>query len=277
MSKRKSSRWMRYLRNRSRADWFHAMYVATILVLVGIAGYGLQRAFVFAQTTEALALSNIQVTGERRVTASEILASAGYTPGTNTLGVSLREIREAVEKIHWVRHATVRRVWPNELVITVVEREQVALARIDGEIYQVDIDGAILAVDVWTNTNFPILDGLSMRGSQDGGNGNAFKVGIYLDIIEVLGGTSLSEVFISESGDVSVVPVDDPLIVDLGKTDHWNRWDLYQRLKPLIREDFPTALRIDLRFKDPVITQPENTDENGPVETIIWGDETKLL
>ena len=277
MSKRKPSRWMRYLRNRSRADWLHAMYVATILVLVGVAGFGLQRVFVFAQTSEALALSNIQVTGERRVTASEILASAGYSPGTYTLGVSLREIREAVEKIHWVRHATVRRVWPNELVITVVEREQVALARIDGEIYQVDIDGTIIPVDVWTNTNFPILDGLSFRGSQDGDNGNEVKVGIYLDLVEVLGETSLSEVHISESGDVSVVPVDDPLIVDLGKTDYWDRWDLYQRLKPLIREDFPTALRIDLRFKDPVITQPENIDENGPVERIIWGDETKLL
>lgn len=277
MSKRKPSRWMRYLQNRSRADWLHAMYVATILVLVGVAGFGLQRVFVFAQTSEALALSNIQVTGERRVTASEILASAGYSPGTYTLGVSLREIREAVEKIHWVRHATVRRVWPNELVITVVEREQVALARIDGEIYQVDIDGTIIPVDVWTNTNFPILDGLSFRGSQDGDNGNEVKVAIYLDLVEVLGETSLSEVHISESGDVSVVPVDDPLIVDLGKTDYWDRWDLYQRLKPLIREDFPTALRIDLRFKDPVITQPENIDENGPVERIIWGDETKLL
>lgn len=277
MSKKRPRRWVRYLRNKSRADWLHDMYVAGFLVVVAVVGFGLYWAVVFAHTTEALELSNIQVTGERRVTESDILASAGYVPGTNALGVSLPEIREAVEKIHWVRHATVRRVWPNELVITVVERAQVALARIDGEIYQVDIDGVLLAVDARTNTNFPILDGLVLSGGQKGIDDNAVKVGIYLDIVEVLGEGALSEVHISESGDVSVVPVDDPLIVDLGKTDHWNRWDLYQRLKPLIREDFPTALRIDLRFRDPVITEPENTDESDPAERIIWGEETNLL
>jgi hypothetical protein len=64
--------------------------------------------------------------------------------------------------------------------------------------------------------------------------------------------------------------------VDLGLADHRNRWEKYQSLKMQIREDYPTATRIDLRFRDQVIIQTERADD-APAERIIWGEETKLL
>ena len=40
-----------------------------------------------------------------------------------------------------MRYAIVQRVLPDEIIIKVVEREPIGLARIDGEIYQFDVDG----------------------------------------------------------------------------------------------------------------------------------------
>jgi cell division protein FtsQ len=232
------------------------------------------RAVGFAYSTDRLAIRNVQVRGESRVTESEILARAGFVPGTNALRVDLDQIREDVERLLWVRYAAVHRVWPNELVISVVEREPVGLARISGEIYQVDADGVILPVNAAASPSFPILDGLAVGDGEDAIQANAAKIEIYRETLSLLGEGGLSEVHVSGSGEVSVVPIDDPVVVDLGSTDHRIRWQKYLNLKNRIRDDYPTALRIDLRFKDQVIIQIEGRE---PAERILWGEETELL
>jgi cell division protein FtsQ len=274
MQKKRLSRWMRSFRRKSREELLRDLYLGLSVVVVLGLGWGIYLGLALAGNSESLEIRNIQVMGERRVTENEILARAGYTPGMNALEIDLGEIREAVEAILWVRHATVRRVWPNELVITVSERLPVALARIDGEIFQVDVDGMILPVDDLTNPDFPVLDGIQVSTGASGVARNAVKIGIYLDMLDVLGESQLSEVHVSETGDVSVVPVDDAVVVDLGLADHRSRWEKYLSLKARIREDYPTTLRIDLRFRDQVIIQ---TEESEPAERIIWDDETKLL
>jgi len=274
MANKRLARWVRSFGRKSPAELRRYLWYGISGALMLVCTYGVYRAVVYAYNTERLEIRNVQINGEHRVTENEILARAGFMPGTNVLEVDLDDVRMEIEQILWVRHAEVRRVWPNELAISVVEREPVALARISGEVYQVDADGVILPVDAAANTNFPILDGLGVAESENAAQGNAVKIGIYQDTLEALGQSGLSEVHVSDTGEVSVVPVDDPVVVDLGLAEHRRRWEKYQSLKTRIQTDYPTALRIDLRFRDQVIIQ---TEDDEPAERIIWGDETKLL
>ncbi len=238
-------------------------------MLLGL-GFGVYRTIIYAYETERLEVRSISVSGLHRVSENEILARVGYTPGTNVLRVNLEETRVAVEEILWVRHATIQRVWPNEIVISLVERHPVALARISSEIFQVDIEGVVLSPDALTESDAPILDGLHA----DDPGGNATKIQIYTEIVEAIGESYLSEVHVAESGEVSVVPTDHPIVIDLGLTSHRDRWEKYVGLSARIQEDFPDAFRVDLRFRDQIIIQ---TKENEPAGNIIWGDGTKLL
>ncbi len=262
------------------AAWLRRLSVAGVGVLALAAVLGSYRAAAWIQDTELLAIRHIQVTGERRITESEILARAGYAPGKRVFGVDLDETRRAVEAIPWVRHATIRRVWPDELAITVVERdaETLAPARIDGELHHADYDGVILPMDEWTIQDSPILDGLSAGRNQAEIARNAFKIGIYRDVLDLIGPGDLSEVHVSDGGEVSIVPIDEPLVVMLGATDHGSRWDKYRRSRTRILENYPAAERIDLRFRDQVIIRSEPSGEDGPAEGIPWGEEeTNLL
>jgi cell division protein FtsQ len=209
------------------------------------------------------------------VTESEILARIADVPGSNALAVRLDEIRASIEGLDWVRHATVHRVWPNELAISVVEREAVALARIDGMIFQADADGMILPLDPLADTDVPILDGLARPRTPEDAEANAVKIDRYRRLLEELDADELSEVHVSADGEVSIVPTDDPVVVELGADNLVSRWERYQALKERIHSDFPEATRIDLRFKDQVIIQVD--DEQEPAVPIIWGDGTKLL
>jgi cell division protein FtsQ len=239
------------------------------LILAAL-GWGAYQARSYAYRTPRLAVRSMMVSGLVRVSENDVLRRVGHTSGLSLFEVNLDEVRQGVEEIAWVQHATIQRVWPNEIVISVVERSPVALARIDGEIYQVDNEGVVLPPDSLIGTSFPILDGLL----SDDAEGNQRKIGIYKDTIETIGEQELSEVHVQDSGDVSVVPSNSPILVELGSSDLRVRWDRYVRLRARIREDYPSASRVDLRFQGQIVIQ---TRESQPAGRILWGDEKKLL
>jgi cell division protein FtsQ len=265
-----SAKWIRWLRKKSRSALLRYLYISLFALMLLSFGWGLYRVAKYTGTTERLEIRQVSVSGLDRVSKNEVLARAGYAPGANILRVSLDETRRAVEEILWVRHATVQRVWPDELVIVIVEREPIALGRIGGEIYQVDVDGVILSTDTRTDTSFPVLDGLRPGDIE----GNKRKIEAYRAALEAIGQSELSEVRVSDIGEISVVPIHNPVLIDLGSADHRARWEKYVQLRVRIREDYPRAFHIDLRFQDQVIIR---TEDNKPAGKIIWGEEKKLL
>ena len=58
--------------------------------------------------------------------------------------IDLDRVRALVESESWVKEATVRRKLPDGLFIHITERQAVAMAAIDTELYIVDREGVIL-------------------------------------------------------------------------------------------------------------------------------------
>jgi cell division protein FtsQ len=208
-------------------------------------------------------VKKLAVSGLKHVGENQIIAKAKFDVGTNVFKVNLEEIRERVEELPWVRHATVERVLPDQIIIKIIEREPIGLARINGEIYQFDSEGKILDPDPIRDSSFPVLDGLRA----DGGKDNLSKILMYKKVLEELGSNSLSQIHINSSGEVTVVSSSDPFLVNLGTTDFRNRWIKYLQLKPEIEQRFPLAVRVDLRFKNQVIVRMQEDDVS---ENIVW-------
>src|SRR5262249_8730827 len=130
---------------------------------------------------------------------------------------------------------------------------------------------AILDVDGASVPTFPILDGLRLRDL----NANAKKVAIYRNVLDELGQSDLSEVHINDVGEVSVVSANDPMIVTLGNSDYRLRWIKFQQLKSQIQQQYPQAVKVDLRFKNQVIVRMKDDEKSS--EQVVWGGEKKTL
>jgi cell division protein FtsQ len=215
-------------------------------------------------------VQKLSVSGLKRVDENQVLARAGFEVGTNVFRVKLDQIRERVEGLQWVRHALVERVLPDQIIIKVIEREPIGLARIRGEVYQFDIDAKILDPDPITGASFPILDGLRAGDKKS----NVTKVEAYRKVLEDLGQTSLSEIHVTDSGEVTVVSASDPLMINLGTVDFRTRWIKYLQLKPQIQQQYPQAVRVDLRFRNQVIVRMKDDDTS---EKIVWGEKKNTL
>ncbi len=239
-----------------------------------VVGWGTYTAVHYLRTAPGFDVKALSVSGVsgplKRVTEAQIVGQAEFEVGTNVFRVDLDAIRERVERLQWVRYAIVQRVLPDQIIIKVVEREPIGLARIREEVYQFDADAVILDLDTISSASFPILDGLR----SDDKKGNLAKVGIYRKVLEELGQTELSEVRLNDAHEVSVVSVSDPLVVSLGSADFRTRWIKYLQLKAQIQQQYPQAVNVDLRFKNQVIVRMKDDDSSGQV---VWDGAKKTL
>ena len=246
-----------------------AQVTMTVAAVLGLC-WGAYGVIFYLSNAPRFEVQKLSVSGLKRVEENEVLAKAGFEVGTNVFRVNLDDIRERIEELQWVRHALVERVLPDQIIIKIIEREPIGLARIRGEVYQFDTDAEILDTDLVGGPSFPILDGLRAEDHK----GNLHKVEAYQKVLEDLGQTALSEIHISDSGEVTVVSASDPLMINLGTVDFRSRWVKYLQLKPQIQQQYPQAVRVDLRFKNQVIVKMKDDDTG---ENIVWGAKKNTL
>jgi len=106
-----------------------------------------------------LRYESLTVEGNSRAAVAEVRHLANLPEHQALVLLDLDEAVAGVERHPWVRSATARRSFPNEVVISVEERVPVALVQL-GQLYLVDADGTIFAQAHDGDYDHPILTGL---------------------------------------------------------------------------------------------------------------------
>ena len=111
------------------------LVVAVLGALVGIA------------LSPLLDVDAVQVSGTSEATVREVVAASGVEPGDQLLLVDRASVEAAVERVPWVRSASMGRAWPGTLEIAVVERRALAgFVGADGRLTLADGEGRVLGV-----------------------------------------------------------------------------------------------------------------------------------
>jgi cell division protein FtsQ len=88
-----------------------------------------------------LVANDIQLTGLQHHEAKEVLDLIGMKPGGNLLGFDAKRARLKLQELDWVDSATVVRRFPNQLQITIAEREPFVVWQNRGRFFVVDQKG----------------------------------------------------------------------------------------------------------------------------------------
>jgi cell division protein FtsQ len=127
-----------------------ALHAVFVLMLLGAGGYWLAQQPMFA-------LHEIHLEGDTSyISAPMVRASViGHVKG-NFFSVDLDVVRQAFEQMSWVKHASVRRVWPDALAVTLQEYKPLGtwggnqMVSAEGELFtanQGDLDAKLPAFD----------------------------------------------------------------------------------------------------------------------------------
>jgi len=153
--------------------------VAALVFLSGAAVYGIVKGehgpAIFSaikDTADAganamgMRIATVSLSGQRQVSREEIFAAAGVTDHSSLLFLDVADARAKLEAIPWIAEATVRKLYPDRLQITVTEREPFALWQQQGKIKVIAADGTVLAEKVeprLASLSFVVGNGAAVR------------------------------------------------------------------------------------------------------------------
>ena len=100
-------------------------------------------------------VDKVTISGIAQLTEREVLAIGGITPKGSLPFTDVAAIRERLEKTPLIRAASVRKLYPNEITVTLVEREPYALWQLNGELNLVSADGTV--IDKFDDARFATL------------------------------------------------------------------------------------------------------------------------
>jgi cell division protein FtsQ len=91
-----------------------------------------------------LGLEQVTISGIAQVRENEVLAAAGLDHRVSLAFLDVNDVRERLERVPMIKSAAVRKLYPNELVITLTEREPHALWQLKGELFVIAADGTVI-------------------------------------------------------------------------------------------------------------------------------------
>jgi cell division protein FtsQ len=113
-----------------------------------------------------LAVQGVKVSGVEQLSAEQVEHAAAVPDGEPLVKVDLDRIRARVQSLAPVRSADVSRQWPDTVLITVVEREPVAVVEIGGTLRGMDADGVIFRSYAKAPATLPRVQTSTATGSE---------------------------------------------------------------------------------------------------------------
>jgi cell division protein FtsQ len=249
---------------RRRREWRSVLKSFVKYVLVGGALlYGLYRTSAIAAQAHVLRIDRIQVRGNERLSQGEVMAALNGLRGENVIWADLDAWRKRLLRHPWVRDAAFRRSLPSTVDVVISERIPIGVGRINGEMYLVDERGVI--IDQYgpqhADLDLPIIDGLSVRSTEDGTMTDEARAELAGRVISALKtrpaiAKRLSQVDVSDLHNASVILNDDGAVIRLGDDQFVHRLESYLDLAAALRERVADIDYVDLRFDDRIYVRP---------------------
>jgi len=222
---------------------------------------------------------NIEATGLTQVSRAEMLPVFGEDIGRNIFFVPLTERRKQLEAIPWVERATVMRLLPDQIRVSLVEREPVAFVRQGQQIGLVDANGVLLtmpaAMMAQHHYSFPVVTGIDPN---DPLPMRRMKMAVYGRLLAELDANNqqlsqqISEIDLTDPQDARVLMPEQGMDI-LGHFGDDRFLDRYQRYKAHIAEwraQYPKLVAVDLRYDSQVVL--EMTPGTNAVQATVGGD-----
>lgn len=209
-------------------------------------------------------IDTITVQGNSRLDDETVVALSDVQSGVTTFSLDLDLIGRKIEENPWIHHARIQRIFPRQVVISVVEREPVAIVNL-GYLYYLDADGDVFKVlGVEDQLDFPIVTGFSAEQLSQKDPRDKARLKKIVSLLQELTQREqfcleqVSEMHLEPGGGLSVYSLEG-VRIRLGHGDYAKKLDrlerIYSRLQPRIQMlDY-----IDLNVDNKVIVRIERS------------------
>ena len=230
------------------------MYAALFTSVVVYGGY---RCVDFVLTSEALAITDITLSGNTDLSRDDLRSRLEGLRGLNTMTVDLEEWRQKVLESPWVEAVAIRRVLPGAVDISIVERRPMGVARIGSALYLIDQRGVVIDEYGPNHGEFdlPLIDGLTVGGSSSARSpvvdeDRAALAGRLMATLQERPDLAerVSQIDVSDPRSAVVILKGDTVMIRVGTDQFAERLQDYLDVAPTLQSQVPQIDYVDVRF-----------------------------
>ncbi len=247
-----------------RFNWRMALnLVVWTVVLAGMAwGAGEVNSFLTHDRRFELKSSDLQIDGAVYVSHAWIQSVFADDVGGSVFRIPLAERRRRVLAVDWVENASVFRLWPSRIVVSVTERTPLAFAKLPiaasghFRFALIDKNGVLLSMPARSRFRLPVLSGVSEEQTEAQ---RAVRVEAMEHLLNDLGpqAADVSEVNASDNLDMRLIVERDRHAVELwlGDQHYRSRYLNFVNHYDEIRRHSGDATVFDLRMDDRILAK----------------------
>jgi cell division protein FtsQ len=216
-----------------------------------------------------LQVTTITIRGQQHVSPGEVFALIGQLRGQNILMADLEMHRQHLMTSTWVKTATLRRILPSTIEVSVEERDPIGLARVGGRLYLIDGAGAVIDEygSRFDERNLPIIDGVAPGNDGVVDEVRAQFVSDLVVALEAVPALSsqISQINVEDPYDAVVLLNDGPTLIHLGHEQFAERLLEYFELAPVFHAHVADIDYVDLRFDGRVFIRSAEPGTHAPL------------
>jgi cell division protein FtsQ len=205
-------------------------------------------------------LANLEIRGAVYANRARLQNVFAGDSGHSVFKISLEERRRHLLAIDWVGNASILRVWPNRIVVTVTERRPVAFAKLPVagtmryRVGLVDRDGVLLSLPPRVRFHLPVLSGITEEQPEAE---RGAHVQAAMALLEDLGpqAKDISEINAANTREMRVIAQVErrPLELWMGDQNYRSRYQNFLDHYGEIRRHSQDANVFDLRIDDRIL------------------------
>jgi cell division protein FtsQ len=253
------------VRPSGKRGWRSAItWSAVRIVLIGIvAAFAVFKGITTALSMPQLQVQHIAVKGAEKLSEGEVEVLLEGLRGDQILSVDLDAYRARLLQSPWVAGASLRRVLPSTIEISVTERRPMGLARIEGRLFLVDASGVVIEEHGAQHSQYdlPIIDGLQVNSKESGFLIDPARAWLAARLIDATSadariGPRVSQIDVSDAHNAVVLLDGDRALLHVGETRFVERLKSYLVLASTLRERLDDIDYVDLRFDERIYVRP---------------------
>ena len=204
------------------------------------------------------AIDRIEVAGQSRLSADEVVKASGLVPGQSLWTLDVRRAVAGVESLPLVRRAELVRAFPNRVTLFVEERQPFTLVSAR-HLYWVDEQGVALGPESRAvSVEAPVISGLGGEDVTAAGRMPSERLATGVALLRTL--MRVQSPLLREISEVDVSRPEGPVLymldgveVRIGTEDWEGRLSRLGGVLAQLRASGQTVTSIDLRFRDQVV------------------------
>jgi len=236
-------------------EWF------TKLLLAGAVVYGAFLGYQHVTTSPQFAVSQVALTGNQTLPEKELQIWLGPVTGENIFLLDLENLSTRLARHPWIQSVSVRKVFPQNIVVDVTERKPYARIQLD-RVYVMDNFGVLLSLATKSYSHLPLIIH-PWSGEKTGPGQNASLEGVieslqtmhYLNKMSFFAGNPIQTADVDDFSRVTFTTRDGRLKIFMGLETIEQDFQDFLIVRDTLEKEKKNIEHIDLSFKDKVVVK----------------------